>query len=391
MPRGPDELADGLDAAAVLNLQRLAGNRAVAQLISVQRAPCATYEPGERTKSRSSAGILGTDVSMTGGHGITTAGPDSVIVADFGVGRAAMKSSTVAELRGSWIGILEAQTKPTYEFVGYSDCVGEDPANVSLRVERAQAVAALFPKTAARSPVPRAGTITEFPVGNTAAAERAMNRSVIIRLPPTVKPPRRPRPAPETPHTKIPIQEPDTEGCGRAERDQLAIAWPAAKIMIGKALDWARTDKGGVATFLLKRYFGPDALTNIVGIRAGYEKILRDWVDWDNGFECHTQTEGSCPNKDPLFVTHAYVTSRGRGPFKKRYGKVHICAAAFGQIGNMQQLSATVVHELSHRLDKTTDHGYCQNPPECALSTKQALDNADSYAQFARDAFNSSM
>jgi hypothetical protein len=56
----------------------------------------------------------------------------------------------------------------------------------------------------------------------------------------------------------------------------------------------------------------------------------------------------------------------------------------------MQQLSATVLHELSHRLDNTNDKKYCEEHAGwcSSLSAKAAIDNADSYAQFAREIFN---
>ena len=39
-------------------------------------------------------------------------------------------------------------------------------------------------------------------------------------------------------------------------------------------------------------------------------------------------------------------------------------------IGNRQELSSTVVHELSHRLDKTRDRAYCDDPPQCGYTAK---------------------
>ena len=70
-----------------------------------------------------------------------------------------------------------------------------------------------------------------------------------------------------------------------------------------------------------------------------------------------------------------------------------VCAAAFANPSDMQQLSATVLHELSHRLDNTNDKKYCpESEGWCStLNTKAAIDNADSYAQFAREIFNASM
>jgi outer membrane protein OmpA-like peptidoglycan-associated protein len=390
----PHADSPAFDQAAVLNLQRLAGNRAVTTLLDVQRqtAPpaCGTYEPGERAKSMSAGGVLGLDVTLAAQHSISSAHPDSVVIADFPVGSAKLRSSTVNELRASWIGILERQEKATYEILGFSDCVGDGLENAFLRYDRARAVAALFPKTAARASNVAAGQMGEHLVGNATADERAVNRSVIIRLPPAAKPPPRHR-VPKDPHVMVPLKEPPSENCSQAQKDQLAIAWPAAKLMAQKAIEWAVAGKSSVHSHLLERYFGPDATTNIVGIRAGYQKILSKWEDWDPEFECHAQTEGSCKNKDPHLITLAYVKTKGRGPFNRAYGNVHVCAASFNSINDMQKISATVLHELSHRLDGTDDHAYCKNPPQCNLSTEKALDNADAYAEFARVAFNASM
>jgi outer membrane protein OmpA-like peptidoglycan-associated protein len=391
---GPQPDSPAFDQATVLNLQRLAGNRAVAGLLAVQRqaAPpaCGTYEPGEKARSRSAGGVLGLDVTLAAQHSISSAHPDSVVIADFPVNSAKLRSSTINELRASWVGIIESQSKATYEILGYSDCVGDGLENAFLRYDRARAVAALFPKTAARASNVAAGQMGDHLVGNATADERAVNRSVIIRLPPAAKPPRR-RQVPKDPHVMVPLRQPETENCTQAQKDQLAIAWPAAKLMAEKAIEWAVAGKSSVHSHLLERYFGPDATTNIVGIRAGYQKILSRWEDWDPEFECHAQTEGSCKNKDPHLITLAYVKTKGKGPFNRAYGNVHVCAASFNSINNMQKISATVLHELSHRLDGTDDHAYCKNPPQCNLSTEKALDNADAYSEFARVVFNASM
>ena len=125
-------------------------------------------------------------------------------------------------------------------------------------------------------------------------------------------------------------------------------------------------------SYLLERYFGPDWITNVTSIRAGYQRILDGWFDWDPTFECHAQTEADCPHADPHKITLAYVTKRGAWPFTPTpFGSVHICAKAFAQ-RNMQELAATVVHELSHRLDNTGDPAYCSDPPMCNLPTKKA-------------------
>ena len=93
---------------------------------------------GERAKAASSAGVLATDVSLAGGHAIDSAAGDSVVVADFPIGSAELRSSTVAQLRSSWVGILERQSTVKYEIVGYSDCAGDGGRNTALRRARVQ-------------------------------------------------------------------------------------------------------------------------------------------------------------------------------------------------------------------------------------------------------------
>jgi outer membrane protein OmpA-like peptidoglycan-associated protein len=289
-----------LDAAAVLQLQRTAGNRAVGiEIGEVTVEPvCRSYARGERARAASPAGVLDVDVSLAGGHGIESAAGDSVVVADFPIGSAELRPSTGAQLRSSWIGILERQSGVKYEIVGYSDCAGEGSRNSALRRARAHAVAGLFPRTAARATAIGGAPVTDYAVDNGTPEHRALNRSVIIRLRPSTPPPPAPTPEPEQPHVVIPRREPPTRGCRRPWREMLSVAWPAAKMMVEKALEMAYTGKGSVNTYLLERYFGPDALTNIVPIRYGYQSILSKWFDWDPNFECHEQAEARCPSTD---------------------------------------------------------------------------------------------
>jgi Lysine-specific metallo-endopeptidase len=119
----------------------------------------------------------------------------------------------------------------------------------------------------------------------------------------------------------------------------------------------------------------------------------RQLGDWEPRFDCLLQTEAKCPSSDPHFVTFAYVT-RKRNIFSPPtpFGSVRVCAAAFAFSGNLQILSKTILHELSHRLDNTDDEKYCWPARYCEdLSTRDAIDNADSYARFAQEIFNISL
>ena len=384
-----------LDPGAVLQLQRTAGNRAVGiEIGEVTVEPvCPSYERAERARAASPAGVLYADVSLAGGHGIDSAAGDSVVVADFPIGSADLRPSTVAQLRSSWIGILERQSTVKYEIVGYSDCAGEGGRNTTLRRARAQAVAALFPKTAARATGIRGEPVTEHAVDNSTPEHRALDRSVIIRLPPSTPPPPAPTTEPEQPHVVIPRREPPTKGCKRPWREMLSVAWPAAKIMVEKALEMAYTGKGSVNTYLLERYFGPDALTNIVPIRQGYQNILSKWFDWDPNFECHEQAEARCPNTNPHKVTLAYVTKKGgvavhpdalwqRARLHRGLPQLH------------RQPPGAVLDRRARAQPPSRQHPrqrILRRPARVRPPTAKAIRNADSYAQYARTVFNLSI
>ena len=182
--------------------------------------------------------------------------------------------------------------------------------------------------------------MSDHAVDNTTAEERALNRSVIIQVPTTVEIGDIEITEAEEPGVMIPRREPDTKGCSQPEKDMLSVAWPAAKMMINKALEMAQPDKGSVNAYLLERYFGADWRKHVPDIRAGYQKIIASWFDWNPRFECLAQTAESCPNDDPHYVTLAYVTKE-RHVFSKStpYGDVRVCREGFlRSMGDLQRL-----------------------------------------------------
>jgi hypothetical protein len=344
--------------------------------------PDCQYQKGEAEKSRSAQGILNFDIERGEFLGIQPA--DAVVIADFRVDDGELRPATESLFRKYWLSSFDKASIGGLEIVGFNDCVGWESRNLQLRQQRAQAVARLLPGISAS-----AAPFGEYPVANSSERGRALNRSVIIK--PKIKPPP-PPPPPRKQEATITMQEPDTKNCSTEQRRQLSIAFPAAKLMAQHALkEFASGNRGPVFTFLLERYFGPDALSHLPAIRAGFTKILDNWTDWDSRFDCEAQTEGSCPNKDPHKVTLAYVKKKRRifSP-NQPFGTVHICAEAFTSPSNMQQLSMIVLHELSHRLDNTGDKKYCEEYVGwcSSLPTKAAIDNADSYARFAQELFN---
>jgi outer membrane protein OmpA-like peptidoglycan-associated protein len=409
------------EPSGVTALQRLVGNRATAHLCqtksSVERAgvtaqrqsapktTTCTYEPGEKAKSRKAAGILDTKVAFAGflstlPEFLTTNDSEAVVVTDFEIGSGELRPAT-RSLLTQW----SKTYRPTdpLEFIGFTDCVGMESQNSSLRQKRAQAVADVFPSsgnkvigTAPFSAYPPTGP---YLADNTSSTGRALNRSVVIRHPKA--PP--PAPIPKPPHrpddpSVITKEEPASNSCSADQREQLSIAFPAAKRMAETALSAITSGKAygsNVVEFLLKRHFGKDAYSHLPEIRAGFSKILANWKNWEATFDCEVQTEGSCPNDDPHMVTLAYVMNK-RHIFSpnQSYGTVHVCEKAFKMTDSMQKLSTVVLHELSHRLDNTDDKKYCgfNGEGKCeSLSTEAAIDNADSYAQFAHEYFNASI
>ena len=191
----------------------------------------------------------------------------------------------------------------------------------------------------------------------------------------------------------IPRREPPTKGCKQGWRDMLSVAWPAARMMVEKALEMAYNGKGSVNTYLLERYFGPDAMTNIVPIRQGYQNILSKWFDWDPTFECHEQDEARCPNKNPHKITLAYVMKGARGRSRRRptaactsapRGSSTRSATCRSCRGPSCTSSATASTTPATTRTATTR-------PSAASPPTKAIRNADSYAQYARTVFNLSI
>ncbi len=402
-------------------LQHLVGNRATTHLLQtnsstgsagIQRKtdPSACgYDPGERAKSHKAQGILDTKIAFAGyletiPEFAAHDGPDEMVVTDFEIGSGELRPGTKSLLT-QWV--KSYNPADPLEFIGFTDCVGMEGSNASLRQKRAQTVADAFPssgnKTIATSPFPGYPAGGRFLAVNASPVGRALNRSVIIRHPKAAKPAPTPTPKPKPPHrpddpSVITKEEPTSNSCSADEREQLSIAFPAAKRMAETALAAITSGKAygsNVVEFLLKRHFGKDAYSHLPEIRAGFSKILANWKNWETTFDCEVQTEGHCPNDDPHMVTLAYVMSK-RHIFSpnQSYGTVHVCAEAFNRKGDMQHISTTILHELSHRLDNTDDKKYCgfNGEGKCEdLSTEAAIDNADSYAQFAHEYFNASI
>jgi hypothetical protein len=109
----------------------------------------------------------------------------SILIADFRPNSAAVRTSASDELaRGTWLKIVERNTSQRYALLGFTDSTGPEAGNTKLRADRAQSVARLLPGAARRGVVGAAPSGDFIAPGNATPQERALNRSVLIRLPP---------------------------------------------------------------------------------------------------------------------------------------------------------------------------------------------------------------
>ncbi len=163
--------------------------------------PACRYQPGEKERSKSDKGILDPDVVFAEFRGIKQAGPDAIMITDFGVDETTIKSSTLSELRKYyWVDNIEKTTLPM-EIVGYADCTGWESRNSTLRHQRAANVASLFPSAAPQVRHVGSAGYGSYLTDNTTPEARALNRSVLIRFiaPPAPKPVVKEIPRPQGP------------------------------------------------------------------------------------------------------------------------------------------------------------------------------------------------
>ncbi|HET9832257.1 MAG TPA: hypothetical protein VFP91_11125, partial [Vicinamibacterales bacterium] len=136
---------------------------------------CPQYVRGEVEKSRTEAGHFATDVTVDGGR---------ILIADYGVDWSNVKNATKQEpLLRQWLATFESNPSYRLRILGYSDCVGPENNNVSLRAGRAERVYALLGK-GAQSRVTFKGPASPgtYVADNATLEGRARNRSVVIEF-----------------------------------------------------------------------------------------------------------------------------------------------------------------------------------------------------------------
>lgn len=113
----------------------------------------------------------------------------------------------------------------------------------------------------------------------------------------------------------------------------------------------------------------------VAAILATYGKLSSHFSAGDCDYECNCT---DCPHPG----TDLGCTSPGEGPVIVCIGNLQPSDLGV-PTGNMKDI---IVHEFSHRFGGTSDFSYCE--PSCRdLPSDQGIGNAESYAEFAAEAF----
>ncbi|MFJ7154174.1 hypothetical protein ACIQUQ_04480 [Streptomyces sp. NPDC101118] len=185
-PAGGPAPGGGGRAAAVLRLQRQAGNAATAHLLGGLTVQRTTYQPRERDASRTSPGAAAR-------HPPGPLPPHLVVLADFAAGGHDLKPAHLALLGRLLTGEGLAGRARLVSVVGYADGVGSAAGNARLRGLRAQAALAYLHGHELRGGTASPAPDGTYLAGNDSAEDRAGNRAVVIALEPL------PIPAPPEP------------------------------------------------------------------------------------------------------------------------------------------------------------------------------------------------
>ena len=166
---------------------------------------------------------------------------------------------------------------------------------------------------------------------------------------------------------------------GSANRfDDCPAAWkPTANAAQKTGASWLDNVVNGLTSLpkpipapvanLLTYHFHTTFDKDIAKIAARY-KQLNKAINQSIDFECET----SC---DPNVLAYVYSV----------WSDLHLCPYWFNSASELQ--ASTVIHELAHDVIGCDDNAYeWQTAKYAAMSVKDAMDNADSYAHFAWDA-----
>jgi outer membrane protein OmpA-like peptidoglycan-associated protein len=135
---------------------------------------CPTRSSGETTRSRSTPMQVEIDQS---------ASAFTVAIANFAINETAVKPDLSSNIVWSTLlSTMDTTATGQWEILGYADCQGDESLNSSLRLGRAETIAALLPPpTRARVAVVNADSLANCIASNATEAERSRNRAVLIR------------------------------------------------------------------------------------------------------------------------------------------------------------------------------------------------------------------
>jgi outer membrane protein OmpA-like peptidoglycan-associated protein len=166
---GQHEMGDKLSTQLAMSpqIQRSRSSRT--------QSDCPNYQENEVQTSHTEAGHLTSDVSFQ---------PGKLIVADFGVDWRHVKSSTARDpLLTTWLARFEADPSYRLNIVGFSDCVGREGTNTTLRQARARNIEALLgPNARSRVTFRGMSALGTYVGENDTPENRAQNRSVVIEF-----------------------------------------------------------------------------------------------------------------------------------------------------------------------------------------------------------------
>jgi outer membrane protein OmpA-like peptidoglycan-associated protein len=333
---------------------------------------CPARQPGEERRSR-------TDISLL----LYIEAPEpGYIITNFEIGKSKLKPS--ARVEPQWSEMLNAVSAQgsTWQIWGFSDCKGDEQMNAALRQQRAESVRQALPPAVLTHIVGASGaSLTDCITDNANLVARQWNRSVLI-TPVT----RELSDEGENVDGKRPVPPPvnqPTEDCSASQRQKIAAAKPIAEDMVRTARYALKSNPGDPdVKRLLRKYFNDDSARTAAKVNDGMLETLKGLLAGSVTFECESKSDflydQFCTTGNS--VTTAYV-------FAHVGMNVHFCEAAFDPSETDLSLAETIVHEFSHSFDFTDDEEYCEGGCSPGLSTSDALDNADSYAQFAAELY----
>jgi outer membrane protein OmpA-like peptidoglycan-associated protein len=210
---------------------------------------------------------------------------------------------------------------------------------------------------------------------------RPGRRSVVVtkRSAPVSPPaaPAPPAPAPPVPAPPAPAPPVPSSDCTPSQDADIRRVRPMAVRMVDKSIRMLtvafNAPERPRVDAMARKYFGDDSVPTLRKVLAGFREI-KDGLATGVTYEC--ENRGSFMYGHFCDGVLAYV--------RRFLGRdVHLCDNAFGR--GDQDLATTIVHENSHRWDGTADEQYCDQFSGCTLSPDDAIDNADSFAQFAEE------